>query len=220
MELEPKLETKEDAIKLVESVFRSMGGKVLPPRRPGHLDKYAILTPERDAFMMDFENACLEKNFKRQFNEYPTGDKRYEDPFWGSTIRGQVYPQHSDVDWEEYCNWVQNGGGDEMFQEEDDVNEDGFFNDDVFWFDTVMAAHKTAQGERENEEEEDELRERMFEIEREEQEFLPGYLEAQTRLRTSYACKEMVRPLSTPLDERIVTMAGIVNGQRSPSTNL
>ena len=62
------------------------------------------------------------------------------------------------------------------------------------------------------EEDEDELRERMFEIEREEQEFLPGYLEAQTRLRTSYVCTDMVRPLSMSLDDRIVTMAGIVNG--------
>ena len=158
---------------------------MLPPRRPGHLDKYAIITPERDAFMMDFENACLEKNFKCQFNEYPTGDKRYEDPFWGSTIRGQVYPHHSYVDWEEYCNWVRNGGGDEMFQEEDE--DEG---------------------------------ERMFEIERDEQELLPGYYDAQTRLRTSYACKEMVRPLSTPLDDRIMAMALIINGQRSTSTNL
>ena len=52
-----------------------------------------------------------------------------------------------------------------------------------------------------------------FLLERDEQEFMPGYLEAQTRLRTSYACRDMVRPLSTPLDARIVAMAGIVNGQ-------
>ena len=53
------LATKEDAINLVKDVFQSMGGRVIPPRRPGHLDKYAIRTPERDDFMMDFENACL-----------------------------------------------------------------------------------------------------------------------------------------------------------------
>ena len=56
--------------------------------------------------------------------------------------------------------------------------------------------------------------ERKFKLERDEQGFLPGFLEAQTRLRTSYACKEMVWPLSTPLDERIVAMAGIVDRQR------
>ena len=45
---------------------------------------------------------------------------------------------------------MRNMGGDEWFLE-DDVNEDRFFNDDVFWFDTIMAAHETAQGEREGE---------------------------------------------------------------------
>ena len=40
----------------------------------------------------------------------------------------------------------------------------------------------------------------------------PGYYEAQTRLRTAYLCKDMVYPLSTPLDVRIVTLAHI-NGQ-------
>ncbi len=37
------LDTKEDAINLVKSVFQSMGGRVLPPptiRRPRHIDKY------------------------------------------------------------------------------------------------------------------------------------------------------------------------------------
>ena len=58
MKQEPKLETvpaKADAINLVKDVFRSMGGRVIPPRRPGHKDKYEILTVARDNFMMDFE---------------------------------------------------------------------------------------------------------------------------------------------------------------------
>ena len=42
MKQEQKLETKEDAIDLVKSVFQSMGGKVRPPRRPGNIDKYEI----------------------------------------------------------------------------------------------------------------------------------------------------------------------------------
>ena len=41
----------------------SMNAKVLPPNRPRHIDKCEILTVERDNFMMDFENACLEYNW-------------------------------------------------------------------------------------------------------------------------------------------------------------
>ena len=32
-------------------------------------------------------------------------------------IQKEVYPYHSDVDWFEYVEWVQNGGGDEYFME-------------------------------------------------------------------------------------------------------
>ena len=46
-----------------------------------------------------------------------------------------------------------------------------------------------------------------LEEERDEQEFLAGYYEAQTRLKMSYLCKEMVRPCRTPLDDRIVAPA-------------
>lgn len=176
LKLEDYPQTKEGGVDFVRDVFRSMGGKVLPPRRPRHTNKYDIITVERDAFMMDFENACLECNWNKP---YPKGPKRHENSEWAAMIQSQVSPQHSDVDWEEYCTWVQNGGGDEWFQEED----------------------------------EDEFRERMFEIEREEQQFLPGYYEAQTRLQTSYLCKEMVRPLSTPLDDRALAMATIINVQ-------
>ena len=66
--------------------------------------------------MMDFENACL-SNFDKP---HPIGPKRHEDPEWAAMIQSQVYPHHSDVDWDEYCNWVRNGGGDEMFQDEDE----------------------------------------------------------------------------------------------------
>ena len=126
MKREPKLETdyaKEDAINLVKSVFQSMGGRVVPPNRPGHIDKYEILTIARDNFMMDFENSCLEHNWDQRC-EWPTGNKRYEDPIWALMIRSQVYPNHSDVDWEEYVEWVSRGFGDEWFQEDED-EEDG-----------------------------------------------------------------------------------------------
>ena len=43
--------------------------------------------------------------------------------------------------------------------------------------------------------------------EREEQEFMRGYEEAQSRLRLSMTCKEMVRPLTHPLLPRIVELA-------------
>ena len=41
----------------------------------------------------------------------------------GKMIKSQVYPYHSDVDWEEYCEWVYTGGGDEWFQETDSEPE-------------------------------------------------------------------------------------------------
>ena len=180
MKPEPKLvssTTKEDAIKLVESVFQSMGGRMLPPRRPRHIDKYEILTIERDNFMMDFENACLSQNWDSSRRAHPKGPNRHKDPEWAAMIQSQVYPHHSDVDWEEYVQWS-SVHGDEYFIEDNDSSSEEAFQ----------------------------------EIEREEQAFLPGYLEAQTRLRTSYLSTDMVRPLSTSLDDRIVTMAGIVNG--------
>ena len=43
--------------------------------------------------------------------------------------------------------------------------------------------------------------------------FLARYYEAQTRQRTAYLCKDMVRPLSTPLDDRITALALHINGQ-------
>ena len=47
-----------------------------------------------------------------------------------------------------------------------------------------------------------------------EQAFMAGYLEAQAKQRTACLCKDMVLPLSTPLQDRIVAMALIINGQR------
>ena len=46
------------------------------------------------------------------------------------------------------------------------------------------------------------------------QAFMAGYLEAQAKQRTACLCKDMVLPLSTPLRDRIVAMALIINGQR------
>ena len=116
-EKEPKLETKEDAVNFVMEVFRSMGGTVLPPKRPNHTTQEMVMTPERDAFMMDFENAIFETDYD-QTEEIPKGPRRLENEKWAEAVKRNVYPHHSDVDWDEYCEWVSNGGGDEWFQEE------------------------------------------------------------------------------------------------------
>ena len=94
---------------------------MLPPRRPGHLHEYGITTQARDSFMMDFENSCLEHVWKK--GQFPKGPKRHEDPEWAAMIQTQVYPHHSDVDWEEYTEWVSRGFGDEWFMEPSDDEE-------------------------------------------------------------------------------------------------
>ena len=113
-------ETHEEAVDMVKTIFEQMGGTVLPPRRPGRKDKYELLTPERDAFMMDFENACLSQEWDNSKKQFPTGRLRHADAEWGAMIISQVFPHHSDVDFQEYQEWCENGGGDEWFQEEDE----------------------------------------------------------------------------------------------------
>ena len=64
------------------------------------------------------------------------------------------------------------------------------------------------------------MREEIGEMIREESALLPGYYEAQTKQRTAYVCKEMVRPLATSLDDRIVALAMPINGQRETAADL
>lgn len=112
--------TREEAVQLVADVFRSMGGVVISPpppeRRPRHIPHYTLLHPQRDAFLMDFENAVLRDWDARK--GIPQGWRRFENTEWAQLIKRNVYPHHSDVDWYEYVEWVENGGGDEWFQEE------------------------------------------------------------------------------------------------------
>ncbi len=68
--------------------------------------------------MMDFENSCLSQNWDSRKRAHPKGPNRYKDPEWAAMIQSHVYPHHSDIDWEEYVEWVSNGGGDEWFQED------------------------------------------------------------------------------------------------------
>ena len=112
------LQSHDDAVDLVKEVFRSMGGTVVPPRRPRHIEKYSIIVPDRDAFIMDFENSCL-GNFWARSRPHPKGQRRHENAEWAAMIQAHVFPHHSDIDWEEYVDWCLRGFGDEWFQEED-----------------------------------------------------------------------------------------------------
>ena len=98
-----------DKLSEVKAVLR-MARFMHKLKRPGHTDK------KDDTFMMDFENACLQLQ-AWTFDYIPQGKKRHTDPDWAKVIKSQVYPHHSDVDWFEYVAWVENGGGDEYFQE-------------------------------------------------------------------------------------------------------
>ncbi len=117
-------DTHEDGVQFVMDVFRSMGGTVLPPKRPRHIPKYTPLTVGRDNFLMTFENFVLEHDWDSSKRAHPKGPKRHEDREWAKTIQSRVYPHTSEIDWEEYVEWVENGGGDEWFQEEKDEDEE------------------------------------------------------------------------------------------------
>ena len=81
-----------------------------PPNRPNsNLGKEFPV--EQNNFYMDFENSCLTGWSK----PIPKGKTRHEDPEWQKHIQSQVYPNHSDIDWWEYREWVLAGGGDEWF---------------------------------------------------------------------------------------------------------
>ncbi len=87
-----------------------------PPRRPCHTTYDSVSDISRDAFLMDFENDVLRCWDARK--DIPRGTRRFEKQEWAALIMSQVFPHHSDVDWEEYVEWVSQGGGDEWFQEE------------------------------------------------------------------------------------------------------
>ena len=84
-----------------------------PPRRPRHTLQGG---PGRDDFLSDFENDVLTCWDARK--GIPKGPHRFKNPEWAALIKRHVFPHHSDVDWFEYVEWVQDGGGDEWFQEE------------------------------------------------------------------------------------------------------
>ena len=81
--------------------------RVWMPKRPGHRSRKTS-----DAFMMDFENSLLTD----WTHTIPTGVLRFEKDAWSQLVKRNVFPNHSDVDWDEYCQWVNQGGGDDWFQ--------------------------------------------------------------------------------------------------------
>ena len=64
-----------------------------------------------DNFLMDFENACVEEYGRAP----PRGRRRFDDEVWAQYMKRQMYP-NSDLDWEEYMEWVSAGGGDSWTQ--------------------------------------------------------------------------------------------------------
>ena len=77
-------------------------------------------SPPDDAFLMDWENSIWERHWDAR-NGIPKGRHRYRNAEWAATIRLYAFPFHSGVTWEEYVQWVREGGGDEWFQEEEEA---------------------------------------------------------------------------------------------------
>ena len=80
-------------MELVMEVFKSMGGTIIPPERPNKVHPNWVGPP-------------------------PTGIKRYENPKWAEMIQTRIFPFRSDIDWVEYVEFCESGGGDEWFHEE------------------------------------------------------------------------------------------------------
>ena len=88
--------------------------RVWLPRRP---NRCLHNGPGRDDFITDLENEIL-----RLWNYsiyMPKGPKRFEKAAWAALVQNNVFPHHSDIDWDEYVDWVSNGGGDDMFVDDD-----------------------------------------------------------------------------------------------------
>ena len=104
----------------------------VPSKRPQHKeliwsDAHREENDDRNSFLMDWENACLEDfleattgvrfmHARCNKDKWPWGTQRYLVESWAEFMKNEVYPNHSDVDWEEYTLWVSSGGGDDMFQ--------------------------------------------------------------------------------------------------------
>ena len=67
-------------------------------------------------FFMDLENWLLEHRWDTRIG-IPCGPRRHLDHLWGEVMVEEMadYPRRT---YEEYCEWVESGGGDEWFQPE------------------------------------------------------------------------------------------------------
>ena len=65
----------------------------------------------QNAFLMDFENWVLTLWDAR--NGIPTGPRRHENEAWAALMQSNL--EFSDTCWDEYVEWVKQGGGDEWF---------------------------------------------------------------------------------------------------------
>ena len=67
-----------------------------------------------DAFLMDLENWVLEHKWDSRIG-IPCGPRRHLDHLWGEVMKEELaeYPRKT---YEDYCRWVESGGGDEWFQ--------------------------------------------------------------------------------------------------------
>ena len=77
------------------------------------------MVPVRDQvdlinFLMDLENWVLEHRWDARLG-VPCGRLRHVDSLWGETMRFELldYPRRR---WDDYCEWVASGGGDDWFQ--------------------------------------------------------------------------------------------------------
>ena len=70
-----------------------------------------------DNFFMDLENWALEHRWDARIG-IPCGRARHLDHLWGEVMRGEMadYPRRT---FDQYCEWVESGGGDDWFQPEE-----------------------------------------------------------------------------------------------------
>ena len=69
---------------------------------------------DRDNFFMDLENWLLGHKWDSRVG-VPCGPRRHLDHLWGEVMKTELedYPRKT---YEDYCLWVESGGGDEWFQ--------------------------------------------------------------------------------------------------------
>ena len=82
------------------------------------LDQWIVPPPamaDRDNFMTDFENWCLQYRWDSSQHAHPRSPTRWQDPEWAEMMR-RACENHSDVSFEQYCEWCTGGGGDDWFK--------------------------------------------------------------------------------------------------------